>query len=180
MTDKKQYHVYEVDDHALYQKLREILCKKSTVIACVGTELRSDDKAGIILYNMLIHSLENLDNVVLCEYGIENCLGEIEEKKPETLVIIDGIVANAPPGAIVIAPLETIDESFLATTHNIPLSLSIKFLRSMGLAKEVIIIGVRVQSLELGEEISPVVEKATRRLASKISMVIRECMKQNV
>lgn len=177
MKAEKQYFVYKPCDQALLEKLREILCRKHTVIACVGTELRGDDKAGIILYNMVKNSL---NNIVLCEYGVENCLAELEEKKPENLVVIDGVVADTQPGTIIIASLEDLDESFLTTTHNIPLSLSIKFLRSKGLAKNVVIIGVRILSLDIGGEVSPVVEKTTRELASKISMVVKECMRKSV
>lgn len=159
--------------------LEEIICRPRTVLAFIGTRLRSDDRFGLLLYSLLRNRID-YENAILCEFGLENCIDKIEERKPVNLVVFDGVVADAPPGSIVIADLEDLDEGFLATTHNVPIALVVKYLRSMNMAINTVVVGVRVSSLELSEKITPVVEKTTRILADKIVLVIRKCLKKSV
>ncbi len=136
--------------------LYRLLCREGYTIACVGTLLRSDDRAGLEVCNRV----RNLDTIY-CEYGLENCLSEIIGKRVEKLLIVDAVVIEGvEPGTIVLTSFDKVSESYLATTHNIPVHMIVKYLRLNGLAKDILLLGIRVGNLEIGEKLSGDIARA--------------------
>ncbi len=170
------YRVYtSPENNDLIKILEDFLCKPNTVVACIGTELRSDDAVGVLVYNLI----KETANAVLCLYGLENCVDELMKVCAENMLIVDGVVNNAPAGSIIVASVDKISENYMATTHNIPLSMTLAYLRNHGCARNVLVLGIVVENLAIGDSMTPVVEKTARKLSYTINKLVRQCLKQS-
>ncbi len=159
--------------------LEEEVCnyvKASYLITCVGSPLRQDDRAGLELCGEL---MERGLHAVVCEYGLENCIGELINSNARGVAIVDAvIVPDARPGDIVlINDLNELNSEFLATTHNVPLTAIIKILRSQGVALETVVLGIQVKEMGLGLETSPEVRRAVSYMAQLIEGCAKESLK---
>lgn len=156
--------------------LKEVLCDPKTVIACVGTELRRDDLAGLALCDMLKKAGIDDNKIVECHYGLENCYTELLERRPKALIIIDAVLPREKTsGRYVVAELDNVIANYLATTHNIPITISIAYLKMNGIAEEVKILGIVAEDLTFGEGMSPSVENAVKDLANELAKVLQSC-----
>jgi len=143
------------------------LLERSYTIVCVGTYLRSDDRAALDLCEKL--GAAGLP-VISCEYGLENCVHEIAEKKARKIAIVDAAYTSEfAKGLLVISieELENIDVP-LATlsTHAIPMQTTLGFLSSLLGRVDVEILGIPVKNLDIGLELSPEVRDVVEALAS--------------
>ncbi len=165
-----------MEDRDIYEYLYRLLCSKGYRIVCVGSELREDDRAGLIICRRLAGMGYN---VVECPFGLESCVDKIVNEKIKKMLLIDAVVAeNASPGEIVLSSIDDVVENYLVTTHSIPVSLMIKYLQTLGLCREVCILGIRVKSIGFGEEVSREVARAIDYLVDTIDKVLRECRKE--
>ncbi len=156
------------------------ICSRKTVIAFVGSPLRNDDRVALLIYNDLLDKTRNNpDNVwfIECEYGLENCLHEIIMKKPETLIIVDAVLSQElKPGEIVLVSLEHVrDKIGLATTHNIPVHITLSLLRKQVNLQEIYLLGIRVENIEIGMDISESVNKGRKKIVDLFLEVITIC-----
>ncbi len=139
---------------------------KSYLIVCVGTYLRRDDYLALYL----CRKLNELGiKVIECEYGIENCLDVITELRPKGILIIDAVLADVPAGTIVLSKEEDIRDGVLATTHNVPIKLIIKYLREVYGISDVTVLGIRALDLSFGEGLSKIIKKTIDELINKLS-----------
>lgn len=156
--------------------MRELcaLFKSSFLIIGIGSPLRSDDQAGLLLCDELIN--RNV-NCIKCEYGIENCLDIVNEVKPEILVVIDtALFKGGTPGDIILVNERNLEENILPiTTHGIPLKTIVELLKAMGSIKEFYLLGIYPKTLEIGLEVSSEVYEAAINLANRV----KECVKVN-
>ncbi|MEM0319160.1 MAG: hydrogenase maturation protease [Fervidicoccaceae archaeon] len=137
--------------------LEEIENKKST-IACIGSSLRSDDAAALKLCDIL-RKRTSSDEILICDGGLENCLDRLIEKKPSRLVILDAAAVDTnEAGKIFLFDIEEISEG-AAWSHRIPISMALKILSNSILLDSVILIGIGGERFDIGEELSPSVEK---------------------
>ncbi len=158
----------------LYNKLAKLLHenKDAYLIAGVGTELRNDDRVGLIVCKML---QELGYNCIQCEFGLETCLEDIIKSKAKTLIIIDGVVAeNTPPGSIILAKIDDVSGGFLATTHNIPIRLLIKYLRNHNVALETYIVGIQIKNIDFGTNVSQEVLEGAKKLVKILSSIMKQ------
>lgn len=141
------------------------------LIIGVGSPLRQDDQAGLIVCDEL-----NKDNVLClkCEYGIENCFDEVLKYKPKTLVVVDTVIyKNGKPGEIVVVGEEAIDTiSTAISTHYIPFKSIIEILKDAGSISEVYVIGIHPRILEVGFELSEEVALAISELVQRVKQCI--------
>ncbi|RLG83552.1 MAG: hypothetical protein DRO40_04190 [Thermoprotei archaeon] len=159
------------DYDGLKDCLNRVLHSKKIIIACIGTEIRQDDRAGLEVCKKIKYK----DNTVLCEFGLENCLTELRDKNFEYLVIIDGVfIEDIKPGEIIVSKLDKVVEDYMITTHSIPLSASINLLKKLVDFKDTIIIGIRVKNLGYGFEVSEPVKSAIDKLASALNEILGE------
>ncbi|MCY0868255.1 MAG: hydrogenase maturation protease [Desulfurococcus sp.] len=148
--------------------LRRLL-EGSTLIIGLGSPLRMDDQAGLLLCDELTsRGVE----CVKCEYGLENCLSEM--KGARRIIIVDAVLyEDAKPGEIVIVGEDALLEKYsLATTHSIPLKTLLKLMHESGI-EEIYIIGIVPQSLDYGLEVSEVVRESVRRLVAAFIEAIK-------
>ncbi len=158
--------------------LRRLLCRKSVLLACVGTELRSDDRAGLEFYRTL-KKIKPDAPAIECEFGLENCLDEILRLMPETLIVVDAVLpegGGAEGGDVILAPADSaVMTSVPASTHNIPLPTILKFLQSSGCCRETYILGVVAKDLSVGEDATPEVLNAVKALAEAVADALNAC-----
>jgi hydrogenase maturation protease HycI len=157
----------------MIQNLKAILktsLKKAERIAVlgIGSELRSDDAAGLIA----AEELEKIKNPKLKVFfgstAPENLTGEIITYKPTHIIIIDSVDTDCKPGFILlIKPEDAGGVSF--SSHMLPIKMMVDYMiESLGC--DIIIIGIQPKSLIFGGNISNEVKKS----AIKISTIIKE------
>jgi hydrogenase 3 maturation protease len=126
--------------------------RKPVVVLGVGSELRSDDAAGVRVAAALARA--PLEGVHPLDGGSapENCTAEIRRIGPSHLVIVDAADMGESPGSIrVIASSDIGGASF--GTHGLPLSVLAGYVaREVGCS--VILIGIQPKSLAYGQEVS--------------------------
>lgn len=138
----------------------------------VGSELRSDDAAGVIAAQQIKKISRQKKKsaprvkVFIGETAPENLTGEIKKFQPSHLIIIDSSDTNAPPGQVtIISPEKVGGTSFC--THSLPLKVMVDYLRQ-SCGCETIIIGIQPKSLSVGGLISEEVDRAAKELAAII------------
>ncbi len=149
----------------LLQFLEEKLRNKF-IIACVGSPLRSDDRAGLEVYELLRRKGIIDSRLIECEYGLETCLDKIIRLKARGIIMIDaGYAENISPGTIIVSSIENLRESFtLATTHNIPIRLVLKVLEREAHIKDFYVVAIIAERLEIGMQLSRRVREAVEDL----------------
>ena len=127
--------------------------KHDPLILGVGTPLRTDDSFGLVACDFL-NSMGI--ECVKCEYGIESCLTDINDKRPKALLIIDAVlVRGIPPGSIIMADESAIASGeILVTTHNIPLKTLLEILRKEYGVEKIMIVGATPFSLDYGLDLT--------------------------
>ncbi|OYT40373.1 MAG: hydrogenase maturation protease [Desulfurococcales archaeon ex4484_58] len=155
--------------------LEKLLCIDKASIVCIGSPLRADDQAGLIVCDELLN--KGYD-VIKCEYGLENCILELTEKKPSKIIIVDGIVSDKlSPGEVVLVSEDEIVEQniSLVTTHNIPINTTTAILRNVIGLKEYYLLGIRVKNIDIGLEVSEEVKNAVEEVVKTIEGILGKC-----
>ncbi|MDH5173897.1 MAG: hydrogenase 3 maturation endopeptidase HyCI [Elusimicrobiota bacterium] len=148
-------------------KLKNRLQGKVSIVG-IGNRLRGDDGVG----PEIIKRVENpLPSLLLFDVGEapENYLGKIVKQKPDTIVLIDAVDFDAPPGTIKIMEKGDIrNESF--STHNVSLNLVAKYLQKETSA-DVFLLGIQPETTELGREISRPVREGLEKVVRMLERV---------
>lgn len=143
---------------------------RPVVVLGVGSELRSDDAAGVRVAAELARA--SLPGVRALDGGSapENCTAEIRQLAPSHLIIVDSAHMEEPPGAVRL--IESADISGASFgTHSLPLSVLADYIqREIGC--RVTVIGIQPLSIEFGEGMSPEVSAAVRETA----LALKECL----
>ncbi|MBN1167052.1 MAG: hydrogenase 3 maturation endopeptidase HyCI [Methanospirillaceae archaeon] len=131
----------------------------------IGNPLASDDKAGLIVAELVYAAAGDRWTVILAYTAPENFTGQIRNVAPDLLVIIDAADMGLSPGAI-----RTVSPSLISDagwgTHQSSLSTLTSFLAPA--CKEIVIIGIQVLSRDFGETVSPRVQTAAHEVAESI------------
>lgn len=92
----------------------------------------------------------------------------------ETLVLIDtALFRGGTPGEVIIAGEESIEDLGLAiSTHYIPLKVLLDYMKSVGIYKSLVVIGIYPKNLDIGEEVSSEVLKAVESIVNMIKLCI--------
>ncbi len=159
----KLYKLSEVKD--LVEDVKELF-KFKPLIACVGTELRGDDRAGLEVCRAL-RKAGFSGTVIECEYGLENCLHVIEDLKPKHILVVDAAILPSEADFVLASPNEV--ETFVSlSTHSIPLDLITKILKDVMGVESIFILGIAAENLDISLELSDVVVKRIEVLTKAI------------
>jgi hydrogenase 3 maturation protease len=141
----------------------------------VGSELRADDAAGILVAQQCekIHSAENFK--VLYGYTApENLTGEVRRFSPSHLIIIDAADTSDEPGTIsFINPDDIAGISF--STHMMPLKILVDYITA-DTKCAVAIIGIQPHTLTFGQPVTPTITAATTELAAGLVTIIKKIL----
>ncbi len=155
---------------ALIRLKKSLSNASSVVLIGVGSDLRGDDAAGLLVAGKLLSSRTPHPvprTVLLGGTAPENLTGEIKRLKPSHLIVVDSADLRAAPGTVQVVGYDQIGgHSF--STHSSPLKLMIDFLLA-DISFEPIVIGIQPKSLAFGAPISREVEEAVEEVASALS-----------
>ena len=149
--------------------LKKRLNKASCVVLVgVGSELRGDDGAGLLVAQKLKVKSKKL-KVLIGGTAPENLTGEIKRLKPSHLIIVDSADFQAAPGAVEVLGYDKIGgHSF--STHSAPLKMMIDYLLA-DISFEPIVIGIQPRSLEFGAAVSEEVKAAVDEVVETLSSI---------
>ncbi len=138
--------------------------KTKIAILGIGNRLRGDDGSGSILAEKLsIRGMTAFD----CGIVPENFTGPLRRLSPDLLIIIDAAPMGLTPGSIRRIPLHMISDSHNFNSHSPGTENLISYLKEF--INEIIFIGIEPGSTELGEGLSPEVNKAVFELEQILS-----------
>jgi len=138
---------------------------KHTVVMCIGSRRGGDDAIGPYIADRLLKK-QNNDIVVLdCGIAPESYTSLVKKYNPKYLLIIDAVDMGLKPGETRIIPIEKISEIQMhISTHNIPLSILVRYLCRY--VKNIIFIGIQPKTLS--GEMTPAVRKSGDRIVDLI------------
>jgi len=157
------------------ETLRRLLAGRCRVVVLgVGNTLRRDDGFGVHVASQLKRF--KLKDTLVLEAGPspENVLDDILKFKPSHIVVVDSVEMRRRPGELVIAGLESVADELAVSTHRIPLTLLVKYLRLMGFKGKVIIVGAQPVDLSFGEGLTPQVKTAVEEVVEMLRRVLSE------
>ena len=164
------------------QKITTILRQKlknaeRVVILGVGSDLRSDDIAGLLTAKQIKKNIRGTKKlpkvkVLLGATAPENLTGEIKKYRPTHLIIIDSADLGSSPGKIaVMSPSNIGGTSFC--THSLPLKVMADYLLE-SLRCEIIVIGIQPKNLTVGASPSKKILDAAESLAAAITSLLQQ------
>ncbi len=158
---------------ALKNRLKDI---EGSAVLGVGSELRGDDAAGILVAKGLKKWADKNKKTGLSIFfggtAPENVTGAIKKARPGNLIIIDSADMGKPPGEVtVIGPEEIGGISF--STHSLPLNIMIDYLEP-DVNGEIIVIGIQPGAIAFGSEVSKEVRDSVKTVSDTIKELILE------
>lgn len=148
---------------------------KKTALLAVGSSLRGDDAAGLLVARYLTQSLPKIKGkssfkVIIGETAPENFTGEIKKFQPSHILIVDCAEFGEKAGAVrVMTPQETHGVTF--STHSLPPRVMAQYL-SDSFPCEIMIIGIQPKSLKFNESPSKEVRASCLRVARSIKSAL--------
>jgi hydrogenase 3 maturation protease len=144
---------------------------RSVGILGVGSELRADDAAGMLVAELLqIYESKKTSKVDFRIFfgatAPENLTGEIKKYAPSHLIIVDTAELGKKPGTVMLLDKDSI-ANFSFSTHKLPIKVMIEYLRQ-SFELEVAIIGVQPKLLDFGKPPCEEVKIAVNAVAEDI------------
>ena len=149
---------------------------KRLVILGIGSELKSDDGAGMLAAQHIQSALQKKHHsipvkAIFGSTAPENFTGEIIKFKADHVIMLDCADIHKKPGTV-----EIIDAKDIAgisfSTHMLPIDIMADYLFQSSQCA-CTIIGIQPKSIDYGSIVSPQVAKAVKTLASAILSAIR-------
>ena len=143
------------------------------VVLGVGSELKGDDAAGMLLIKKLQMARLPAEKILLLAGSTapENFTGLICSFNPELLVVVDAAHLGGKPGDIsIIEESQLKDEGF--STHMLPFSVMLQYLRKHSI-RETILLGIQPRSMEFGFEPCSEVTETVEELAVFLSKTFK-------
>jgi hydrogenase 3 maturation protease len=146
----------------------------------VGSDLRADDGAGVLLIQTLRKSLGKsyTNTVQLVEGGSapENCTGEINAFRPSHLLLVDAADLRKTPGTCELLPLEALAGGISFSSHTLPLAFIINYILQTTPCT-VLTIGIQPKELTAFAAMSPEVKRTVAALAKELKTELPQLLK---
>jgi len=148
---------------------------KRIAVLGVGSELRADDNAGMLIAQELERSQAQISKAVdikvfLGHTAPENLSGEIKKYAPSHVLIIDTADIGKKPGEVaVFTPEDSGGISF--STHKLPIKVLAQYL-TQSIDCKIIIIGIQPKTLDFGKDVSREVSASIKELSKEIKGVM--------
>jgi hydrogenase 3 maturation protease len=161
----------------LKKALREKLKQASRLaIVGVGSELRGDDAAGILVVGQLassrVKSKKRKFRIFIGATAPENLTGEIKKFKPSHIIIVDSADLKKKPGQIKFIDREDFSGASFCT-HKLPLKIMIEYL-AKSLDCETIVIGIQPKSLAFCSSPTKPVVAAIKLVSGALKEIIKK------
>ena len=143
----------------------------------VGSDLRGDDVAGLLLAGLLQEHVQAAGNaspfaatVLIGGTAPENVTGDIKRFRPSHLVILDAGDMGRQPGAVgVFSTADMHGVSF--STHRLPLSMLVEYLALFD-KFQTILLAIQPTSLAFGADVSAPVKTAIAKAFAAIKQAL--------
>ncbi len=146
-------------------------CERLAIMG-IGNPLRGDDGVGVEIVNQLTNKVPECVKLINCEMVPENFLSEIEAYQPTHMLIIDAAELKAKSGETrLILPEKMVGTAF--STHIIPLLFLAGIINEVVKSK-ILVLGIQPYSTGFGEELSPELQMATKKIVEGISKALME------
>ena len=152
-------------------------CSRIAVLG-IGSELRGDDVAGVLLVRELGLMANKRRFSHLAFEGFEggnapeNATGFIKGFKPSHIIVVDAADISLAPGECrEIDPEELGDIPF--STHTLPMKIVTDYLKQ-ATGAAISIIGVQPENLDFGRAPSKALKRGVRRLSRRMYEIMRE------
>ena len=134
---------------------------KKILFVGIGNVLKMDDGVGVYISR----KIKNTSSVsaLTAEVSIENYIGKINSLNPDLLVLIDSVDIQSSPGVYKLLSISHIQD-LTFNTHNISLRRLSEFF-----GMPVFILGIQPEKVDLGENISYIVQKAADKIVQLIN-----------
>jgi hydrogenase 3 maturation protease len=138
------------------------------VVLGVGSELRSDDIAGVLVARAVAEAFPDSPLVLSLDGATapENFTGQIIRFAASHLVIVDCADTGEAPGSVKIFPVDDIG-GVSSNTHTLPLKIIVDYLNGFHPC-QTIVVGIAPRSLAFVGEVSPEVAAAAARVAEEL------------
>jgi hydrogenase maturation protease HycI len=140
----------------------------------VGSDLRADDAAGVLVVRRLSKRLGEQYNgrLQLVDGGPapENCTGEISAFRPSHLLLIDAADLQKAPGTREWLPLEALNGAAFSS-HTLPLAFIINYILQVAPCT-VSVIGIQPADMTAFSPVSPAVKQAVTKLVRDIESAL--------
>jgi len=157
------------------QPLRQLPLHNKAAFVGMGSELRGDDAAGVVI----VKRLAELAKSGVCSRCLfinggsapENVLGEIRAFQPEIIVFIDAAILGEAPGTIRL--IDTSREKISGVsfcTHSLPLTIIADYIRQ-AVPCEIFVIGIEPVDMDFRPDcaLSPPVAQAAEEVIQAIA-----------
>ncbi len=135
------------------------------ILLGVGNSLASDDRAGLMVADLVSAASSDSWQVIHAGTVPENFTGPIRKAAPDILIIVDAAEMGLVPGRVRRIQPDNIKDAGWGT-HQSSLSFLTTYLSPV--CSNIIIIGIQIQSREPGERVSKPVRKAVQWLSEVI------------
>ena len=141
------------------------------VVLGVGSELRSDDIAGLLVARALAEAFPDSDRVLAIEGATapENFTGQILRFAPSHLVIVDCADLGEEAGSVRAFPVEEIG-GVSSNTHTLPLKIIVDYLNHFHPCATVVV-GIAPASLAFDGKPAPAVLAAAEAVAGELVQI---------
>jgi hydrogenase 3 maturation protease len=149
----------------LEQELKVFAENYSKIIfLCIGNDMRGDDAIGPLIARNLAKLYKNKPEILVinAETVPENYTGVIRKEKPSHIIFIDAVEMEMDPGYIKLVKYDEITD-YNISTHAMPLSFMIKYLKSFTDAK-LLLIGIQPKNMEMSSPVSEEVKTGVEEL----------------
>ena len=146
---------------------REMAAAGKVLVLGIGNPDKGDDGAGILVAKALRKALggraRGRVKVLLGYEAPENLTGEIRRFAPGLVLMIDAVIGPFPAGAVFPVAAGDIPDDGVST-HKISLRMLVAYLETT-VGCRVLFLGIQAGRIEMGQAMTPSVEKAGRALA---------------
>lgn len=142
----------------------------------IGSDLRGDDGAGILVVEKLQNSLSKLKKrppvrIFIGGTAPENLTGEIKRYKPSHIIIVDTADFKEKPGTVILLDPQDVGGGVSFTTHKMPARILVDYLQK-SFPCNVIIIAIQPKNVDFGKPLTRAVEGSAKEVALALSDLI--------
>jgi hydrogenase 3 maturation protease len=142
----------------------------------VGSELRGDDVAGVLVARRLAAWCARTGAARLAAFdggaAPENLTGELARFAPDAVVLVDAAHLDRPPGTVELVPAERIG-GLTFSTHMLPATIVLDYVRSTTGART-FVLGIQLGQKDVMAKPSPAVLSAVRRVVAAFRGIAAE------
>ena len=145
---------------------------RRVVIVGIGSPIRHDDIIGLKLLELLEGNTPDRVMLLSTETVPESYTGVIRDFQPTHVLLVDAANFNGKPGEGRIIQSKAIANTSVST-HSLPLHIFIDYIKK-SICGNVSLLGIQVVNIELGDGITPEVEKKATIIAEILIDLLQE------